>query len=124
QAVDQSLVRGTEVVRGKAEVARQVRVLDEDVRLGGESAEGAAAFFGDEIEADTALAAVELNKGGAEVARAAGLPIAGDIAVKRLDLDDIGAGVGKFDPGVRPRNPLRELDNAEARQRRPAVAGV
>src|SRR5262249_40201416 len=86
------------------------------VRHGGELAQDIDRLGPLEIEHEAALVAVERDEAHA-LAVADRRRGAAHVALRRLDLDHIGAHVGKERAGERPGDEIRELDHPYPRQR-------
>ena len=125
RGVDQPRVvaRQGRVVEAEPLHHARAEVLDHDVglrrQLGGE----ALAVLGLQVEDDALLAAVHRRVVGADAA-ALRRPLADHVAVGRLDLHHLGAGVGEHAGAHRPRHDDREVDDLEAGQGRRRVVAA
>ncbi len=89
-------------------------VLDQYVALSGKLGGGSAPFLRRDVEDDAFLVAVERAK----EPDAKPWQIAGLVAAGRLDLDDLGPQIGQDHAACRPHDHVRELDHADAGQRK------
>ncbi len=112
------------VVEAEFGQAADLEVLDQNVGLGRQLADDAAAFVALEIQFDRALAAVgSMEIGRAQIAAIGGFherraPAAGIVAgALALDLDDVGAQVGQGLPGPGTGQNTGEFEDADTRQR-------
>ena len=112
------------VVEAELGEPADLEILDQHVGARGEFFDDPAALFALEIELDRALAAVGAVKiGGAEMAAVGGgnkrrAPGAGVVAgALALDLDHVGAEIGKDLPGPRPGQDAGKLQDAQTGQR-------
>ncbi len=71
-----------------------------------------------QVEDDAALVAVELKIHRAHPGVLAGAALAHQIALRRLDLDDVGAVIRQNLRGVRAQHHRRKIDNAQSLKRR------
>ena len=88
-------------------------VLDDHVALGGELANQRNGFRTFQVESDALLAGVELGEIGAS-AVAARRPRADEIALRRFDLDDLGAQVRHQPRGIGARHHGGEVQHPHA----------
>ena len=103
-----------------------LEVLDQDVRLLEQSQQHLAAFRPREVEPERALVSVDADevRGVAVLERRP--PVAHLVALRRLDLHDLGAVIGEHLRAVRPAEHPRQVDDDEpgegaAARRRPAL---
>ena len=89
---------------------RRLHIDQQRMRIRDEFAEPLLARLRPQVETDALLVAVQAG----EVAVA---DLAGDLAARRLDLDDLGAEVGQQHRGVRACEHDADLEDADARQR-------
>ena len=95
----------------------RLEILDQDVgRLQHLQQHGAAAFGG-EIEPDRALVAVDADEVGRVLAMERRAPVAHLVAGGRLDLDHVGAVVGKDLRAVGSAEHARKIDHAQSAHR-------
>ena len=91
-------------------------VLQHDVGGRDQAIEQRAAIVGFQIDGDAALVAVE----GREEAGCEADQASGGIATGRLDLDHVGAEIGKDQARGRPHDGVAELEHAQAGERQGA----
>jgi hypothetical protein len=103
-----------------------LEVLDQDVRLLEQSQQHLAAFRPREVEPERSLVSVDADevRGVAVLERRP--PVAHLVALRRLDLHDLGAVIGEHLRAVRPAEHSRQVDDDEPGQgavarRRPAL---
>ena len=70
-----------------------------------------------EVEHDAALVAVHREVVVTFAARPATADLPRRLAIRRLDLDDVGAHVGQERAAQRPRDEVRQFDDADAGER-------
>ena len=122
--VDEPRVQGPERLVVEAEPGEAIapEVLDQDVGVGQQPAQDGRAVRVLEVEAEAALVAVdreEIGGGprpGLDRADPWRTPAAGRIAVRWLDLDDVGTEVAEEHRAVRPGQDRRAVDRRGARR--------
>ena len=113
RAMDQPRIGGREDVGSQAELFEHARpkVLQQDVGTRDELEHDRASRLAAQVEADAALAAVVGHEVGAVLPAA---EAAEGIALRRLDLDHLGAEIDQHHAGQRRRDHGAELDHAHA----------
>ena len=91
-------------------------VVDEHVSRTDELAQHGAPVRRFEVDGDRTLAAVEIEENAAHAVRCDRTGVAHDVALGRLDLDDVGAVVGEDLRGQRPEHHRREVNDAHPGQ--------
>ena len=122
RAVDEAGVRRAHalVIEPEAHEAADAEVLDHHVRAADQALDEGEIVRVGEVGDDRALAAVAGVEVGGGAVDEGGSPAARVVALRGLDLDDVGAEIGERLPDPGTGEDARELDDAQARQRRPA----
>lgn len=117
--VDEPRVLAPQHVPADAEPVEHARaeVLEHDVRLAREAAEGRGAALALEVEHDAPLVPVHLHEEAGHVRRAGAAHVAGGVADRRLDLDHVGAHVAEDLAAERAGDDRRQVEDADARER-------
>jgi hypothetical protein len=116
--IDQLRIDGAQIVVAELQAPHRGRadVADDDVGVLAQPQQRVAPFRPLEVEHDRALVTVELQIDGAHPRIAHRLAAAHHVAVRRLDLDHVGAVVGQNLRRVRSHDDGREVDDAQALQ--------
>ena len=120
-AVDELGVLAPEPLVAGAEPVGDSRpeVLDDDVGAPGEASKRLLRLRAREVERDAPLAPVDREEIGGLASHVGRAPRARLVTVARsLDLDHVGAEVGEQHRAVRPREDAREVEHADAVERR------
>ena len=123
-APDQLGILAAQLVGAQPEAGEHARpvVLDHHVAGGREPPHQLDAFRGLEVDHDAALVAVERDEIDAVGTDEMRLHGARQIALRRLQLDDLGAEIAQHLRAIRPRQDLRHVEDEQALQER-AQAG-
>jgi hypothetical protein len=123
RAIDEARVEAAERLIVEAELGESadLEVLNQHVRARREAPHDLATPLGREVGDDRALAAIaRVEIGGRLLALRVDegrAPAARFVALRTLDLDDVGAQIGERLPGRRAREHARELDDAQSGER-------
>ncbi|CAL2056186.1 protein of unknown function [Streptomyces murinus] len=113
--VDQAGVDGPQLLVPEPEPVQGLRtdVGEEHVRGTDQGQQRVAAVRRLEVDAHTALVAVEVESGAAHPRVTGGWVVAGHVSARGLDLDDVGAEVTELLGGVRDHDHAAQLDDAD-----------
>ena len=89
----------------------------------GERAELRLSLVGGEVEVHAALVAVQAREVHVVLVDEGRSDVAREVALDRLDLDDVGAEVGEEHPAVRSREDVPDFEDADPRERTGAGLG-
>ena len=111
---------------GVVEVGRAVATADHDVGGGQQPVERGPSVRRRRIDEDRPLAAVEVRRSRAALGTRSTAEVRPDapqwVAVRSLDLDDVGPEIGEQPPGIGGGERVAVLDHPDAGQRRRPVA--
>jgi len=116
RAVDEPGIQLTQCVEVESHRCHHARpkVFDEHVGLAQHAANGFAPRVGFQIDRDAVLVAVDADEGRAFTADPRRADAPPDLAVGRLDLDDVRAEIGERHRADRTGEDMREIDHPHA----------
>ena len=125
RAVDDGGIAGEDRIRIEAQTGDLLRpdVVDEGIGRIDQPPEGVARGLGLEVEHDAALVAIRAHEDRAHPGAAGRADGAGDIALRRFDLDDLGPEIAQQLGRVRPVDHRRQVEDTQPGQGQGAGAG-